>query len=142
MPKHSTVTIVSIKHSTVTIVSILTKSRFMFKFPALNIVLPLRIDTWNTFNAKKEISQYDATFVWWDWAFASLLEAAAPVLRVKSQPEILKLLTGKLAQSICKTATDHCAGDNKQYESEQECRQYLTQKVRFGAPYELGKSYK
>ena len=130
------------KHSTVTIVSILTKSRFMFKFPALNLVLPLRIDTWNTFNAKNEISQYDATFVWWDWAFASLLEAAAPVLRVKSKPEILKLLTGKLAQSICKTATDHCTGNNKQYESEQECQQYLTQKVRFGAPYELGKSYK
>ena len=113
----------------------------MFNFPALKIILPLRIDTWNTFNAKKEISQYDATFVWWDWAFATLLEAAAPALGAKSKTETLQKLTGKLAQSICKTANDHCTGDNKQYESEQECQQYLTQKVRFGAPYELGKSH-
>lgn len=113
----------------------------MFNFPALKIILPLRIDTWNTFNAKKEISQYDATFVWWDWAFATLLEAAAPALGAKSQMETLQKLTGKLAQSICKTASDFCTGDNKQYESEQECQGYLTKQVRFGAPYELGKSH-
>ena len=112
----------------------------MFNFTGLNLLLPLRIDTWNTFNAQKEISQYDATFVWWDWAFDTLLEAAAPRLGAKSKSQALQVLTGVLAKSICKTAMDNCKGEDAQYDSEKECMEYLTKKVRFGAPYELGRN--
>ncbi|CAF9912586.1 MAG: hypothetical protein HETSPECPRED_000980 [Heterodermia speciosa] len=112
--------------------------RFMFNFTALNLVLPIRIDTWNSFNAQKQISQYDATFVWWDWAFATLLEAAVPVLGVNSTAQVVQALTGALAKSICSTATTYCKGTDAQYGSTQECEGYLTKEIRFGAPYELG----
>ncbi|KAL8687125.1 MAG: hypothetical protein Q9218_006613 [Villophora microphyllina] len=42
------------------VVSALT--RFQFNFTALNLVIPVEIDAWNTYNSKGEISQYDATF--------------------------------------------------------------------------------
>ena len=113
---------------------------FQFNFTAINTILPVRIDTWNSFNAQKQISQYDATFVWWDWAFATLLEKAAPVLGANSTAQALQKLTGALASSICNTAMTHCNGENAQYSSPQECVQYLTKEVRFGAPYELGMS--
>lgn len=112
----------------------------MFNFTGLNLLLPIRIDTWNTFNAQKEISQYDATFVWWDWAFDTLLEAAAPALGAKSKTQALQVLKGVLAKSICSTAMENCKGDDAQYDSLQECREYLTKTVRFGAPYELGRN--
>ena len=113
----------------------------MFNFTALRWVLPIRIDTWNTFNEQKQIIQYDATFVWWDWAFAMLLEQAAPVLKVNSTAQVIQALTGTLASSICSTATTYCNGTNAQYASTQECEEYLTKEIRFGAPYELGTSY-
>ena len=112
----------------------------MFNFTALNLVLPIRIDTWNSFNARKQISQYDATFVWWDWAFATLLEAAVPVLKVNDTAQVVQALTGGLANSICSTAMTYCNGTNAQYGSTQECEEYLTKEIRFGAPYELGTS--
>ena len=113
----------------------------MFNFTALGITLPIRIDTWNSFNAQKQISQYDATFVWWDWAFATLLEVAAPVLKVNNTAQAIQALTGGLANSICSTAMTYCNGTNVQYSSTQECLKFLTTETRFGAPYELGTSY-
>lgn len=118
-----------------------THYRFMFNFTALNLVLPVRIDTWNTFNSQKQISQYDATFVWWDWAFATLLKAAARVLGANSTTKAMQTLKDGLAKSICSTATMYCNGTNAQYKSAHECEQYLTKEIRFGSPYELGRSY-
>lgn len=116
-------------------------NRFMFNFTALNLVLPIRIDTWNTFNSDKQISQYDATFVWWEWAVDTLLEAAKPKLGANTTASVVQKITLGLAQSICNTAMTHCTGKDKQYNSIGECMAYLTKKTRFGAPYELGTSY-
>jgi len=114
--------------------------RFMFNFTALNLVLPLRIDSWNTYNAAGEISQYDATFVWWDWAVTTVLQAAAPVLGANSTAVVQHKLQHALAESICGTAMQYCNGTNVQYPSGSQCFEYLTTKVRFGQPWELGTS--
>lgn len=113
----------------------------MFNFTALNLVLPLRIDTWNTFNSDKQISQYDANFVWWDWAVSTLLEAAKPKLGANTTAGVIQKVTEGLAHSICSTAMTHCTGKDKQYNSTGECMAHLTKTTRFGAPYELGTSY-
>ncbi len=110
----------------------------MFNFTALNLILPLRIDSWNTYNAAGEISQYDATFVWWDWAVTTVLQAAAPVLGVNNTEAVEHKLHQALAKSICSTATQYCNGTNVQYWRASQCFDYLTTKVRFGQPWELG----
>lgn len=110
----------------------------MFNFTAIGLVLPLRIDSWNTYNSAGEISQYDATFVWWDWAVTTLLQAAAPVFGANSTGGIEALLQKALAKSICGTATQYCNGTNAQYQSVEQCYKYLTETIRFGQPWELG----
>ena len=112
----------------------------MFNFTALNLILPLRIDTWGTYNAAGEISQYDATFVWWDWAVATLLQAAAPVFGANSTAATEHKLQQALAKSICDTATQYCTGANVQYLRASQCFDFLTTEVRFGQPWELGTS--
>ena len=91
---------------------------------------------------------YDATFTgWWQWTVDTLLQAAAKELsyvehKNVSQADTLSYVQSKLATSICTTAQKYCVGyGNKQYESETQCYNYLTKETRFGAAYELGKSY-
>ena len=110
----------------------------MFNFTALNLILPLRIDSWNTYNSHGQITQYDASFIWWDWAVATLLEAAAAAFGANSTAAAEARLTQLLAQSICQTSTQYCNGTNIQYANDGACLEYLTKEVRFGQPYELG----
>lgn len=112
----------------------------MFNFTALNLILPLRIDSWNTYNAAGQISQYDATFVWWDWAVTTLFQAAAPLFKANSTATVQTAIQQALAKSICGTATQYCNGTNVQYKSADQCYQQLTTQVRFGQPWELGAS--
>ena len=113
-------------------------SRFEFVFPALkNLTVPIQIDTWNTFNKKGQITQYDATFKWWDWAVDYLLGTFATANHL-TLTQTVDVATNALAESICGTATKFCNGTNTQYSSMQDCMQFLTKGVRFGKAYELG----
>ncbi|KAL8825588.1 MAG: hypothetical protein Q9191_004321 [Dirinaria sp. TL-2023a] len=127
-----------IQHFAATQNIVSASTKFMFNFTALNVILPIRIDSWNTYNSRGEITQYDASFIWWDWAVATLIEAAAPVLGAKTPEAAEATLTQLLAKSICQTSTRYCNGTNTQYASDSACLDYLTKKVRFGQPYELG----
>ena len=110
----------------------------MFTFPALKgLSVPLEIDTWNSFNKRGQITQYDATFRWWDWAIDSLLDTFSKANNFTLQ-QTVGAATNLLAQSICGTSTKYCNGTNQQYASNDECVKYLTQDVRFGKSYELG----
>lgn len=129
-----------IQHFAATQNIVSASTKFMFNFTALNVVLPIRIDSWNTYNSRGEITQYDASFIWWDWAVATLIEAAAPVLGAKTPEAAEATLTELLAKSICQTSTRYCNGTNTQYASDSACLEYLTKKVRFGQPYELGRN--
>ena len=112
----------------------------MFNFPAINKTIPIDIDSWNTYNAQGQISQYDATFKWWQWAVDYIIQQAMPALNATTPTATVEKLTVGLADSICTTAQTYCTGANQQYANKGECLGYLTQKVRFGQAYELGMS--
>ncbi|KAL8635824.1 MAG: hypothetical protein Q9228_006722 [Teloschistes exilis] len=120
------------------VVSALT--RFQFNFTALNLVIPVEIGTWNTYNAQGQITQYDASFKYWQWAFDYLLQAAAKKFATNSTQATVGLLTQALGNSICGTAQTYCNGTNVQYQSKEECMGFLTKQVRFGEAYELGRN--
>ncbi|CAO1598941.1 hypothetical protein XANCAGTX0491_002689 [Xanthoria calcicola] len=115
-------------------------TRFQFNFTALNLVLPVDIDAWNTYNSKGEITQYDATFKYWQWIVDYLIGAAAKKFGTKSPEATVGVLTQTIAKSICGTAVKSCNGTNTQYASPTECFNFLTKQVRFGKAYELGKN--
>ncbi|KAG8528622.1 uncharacterized protein KY384_006309 [Bacidia gigantensis] len=110
---------------------------FQFTFPILPTPVPLVIDTWNVFNAQGQISMYDATFKWWDWAVDSLFASLSQKYNA-TLLQTVQLATQKIAGSICDIAIKHCNGTNAQYESMQQCEDFLTKKVAFGKSYQLG----
>lgn len=113
-------------------------SRFNFSFPILNnLIVPIEIETWNVFDSNHQISQYDATFKWWQWTFNYLIQTAAAAQNM-NLTQIEAYATDKLATSICSTAQTFCNGTNTQYNSTASCYNYLTTQIRFGEAYELG----
>ncbi|KAL8723583.1 MAG: hypothetical protein Q9225_000125 [Loekoesia sp. 1 TL-2023] len=120
------------------VVSSLT--RFHFNFTALNLVLPVEIDAWNTYNPLGQISQYDATFKHWQWTVDYLLQAAGKKFGTNSTQATVGLLAKVIAKSICQTSMTYCNGTNTQYHSQEECEGFLTGEIRFGEAYELGKN--
>ncbi|KAL2042776.1 hypothetical protein N7G274_004535 [Stereocaulon virgatum] len=115
-------------------------TRFNFSFPLLgNLIVPVEIETWNVFDKNGKISQYDATFKWWQWTFDYLIQTAAAANKM-NLTQIEAYATDKLATSICSTAQTHCNGTNTQYNSTSSCHNYLTTQIRFGEAYELGRN--
>jgi len=41
--------------------------RLQFNFTSLGLMVPVEIDSWNTYNDKGEITQFDVTFRYWQW---------------------------------------------------------------------------
>ncbi|MCJ1458580.1 hypothetical protein MMC28_008953 [Mycoblastus sanguinarius] len=115
-------------------------TRFNFSFSILGgLTVPVQIETWNSFNAQGQISQYDATFKWWQWTVDYLLQTAASASNMSlTQMEVYA--TQKLAESICTTAQTYCNGTNVQYNSTADCMTFLTSEIRFGEAYELGRN--
>lgn len=117
--------------------------RFNFTFPILHdLTLPIEIETWNAFNSRGQISQYDATFKWWQWTVDYLLSTAAAANHM-TLPQITSFATQKIASSVCETAMTYCndsvvSDTANLYSSQKECEGFLTAKVRFGEAYELG----
>lgn len=56
-----------------------------------------------------------------------------------SPQEAVALLTSTLTKSICQIHDKHCTGEDQQYEDNASCVKFLTEGVRFGQDYELGK---
>lgn len=103
-------------------------------------VLPVTIDTFIAWNDERKIWQYDATFRWFDWLLDTLFAAVASRIGATNTDQAVQFVTKTLANSICKTAQDHCTGANQQYPNMDACLQFLTQKIRFGKAYELGQN--
>jgi len=43
--------------------------RLQFNFTSLNLIVPVEIDSWNTWNAAGEMTQFDVNFKYWEWMF-------------------------------------------------------------------------
>ncbi|KAF2465320.1 uncharacterized protein BDR25DRAFT_337065 [Lindgomyces ingoldianus] len=110
-------------------------TRVNFTFPSFgNISLPVTIDTWITWNEAEEITQYDVTFRWFAYLLQTLLLGLAP----GNSTLAMERATMALASSVCNAHTSYCNGTNAQYESRDDCMQFLTQEIRFGQAFELG----
>ncbi|KAF2711903.1 hypothetical protein K504DRAFT_403394 [Pleomassaria siparia CBS 279.74] len=110
-------------------------TRVNFTFPSFrNISLPVRIDTWLTWNEAREISQYDVTFRWFGYLFQTLIASLNPADPLEAQ----KAAVTAMATSVCNTHTTYCNGTSSQYESRDECFNFLTQQIRVGQSFELG----
>lgn len=112
----------------------------MFNFTSLHLTIPVELGLWNVYNADGEILQYSATFKYWQWAVDTLISGAQESLGLPTPEKTVAFLTGAIAQNICDTAQTNCKGDNEQYTSNNDCLAFLTQKIRFGQAYELGRN--
>lgn len=109
-------------------------TRVNFTFPSFdNVSLPITVDTWMTWNAAKEITQYDVVFRWFGYLLQTLL------LSVDSDPtKALAIAKDNIANSVCSTHTKYCNGTNAQYNSADDCYKFLTEDIRLGESFELG----
>jgi hypothetical protein len=109
-------------------------TRVNFTFPAFNnISLPVVISSWMTWNAAREMTQYDVVFKWFGNLFQTLLLSLGGSMEEASTKAV-----DKIATSICNSHDRHCSGANRQYQSWDECYRFLTQDVRVGQSFELG----
>lgn len=112
----------------------------MWNFSTVNLVTPIEMDSFITFNALGQVSQYDVTFRWFDFLQAELIKRAMELLNISNLPQLISILTSKLANSICDTHEKYCTGSIQQYANRTACVGFLTNNIRFGAPYELGRN--
>ncbi|KAJ6016818.1 hypothetical protein N7451_000197 [Penicillium sp. IBT 35674x] len=111
-----------------------------FNATTFGVTIPVTIDTWMEFDKDGKIAQYDAVFRWFDYLLNYLLESTATKYNTTSAGAV-SIVTDVLAKDICKTHDAYCTGDNQQYPVDGvSCYDYLTQKIRFGQSYELGRN--
>ncbi|KJZ69617.1 hypothetical protein HIM_11005 [Hirsutella minnesotensis 3608] len=109
-----------------------------FNVTAFGVFLPLTIDSWISFNADGKISQYDASFRWFDFFLDAVIAAAAKKLHSTNMTEVQAIIATKVAEEICKTSETYCLeGKREHYGSRKECMNLLKE-IRFGRPFELG----
>jgi hypothetical protein len=106
---------------------------FMFNTTTFDIVVPVEVDGFITFDALSQVSQYDITFRWFDFLQASILQRAMQVLSASSLTEVISILTLKLATVIYNTHKQYCTGPNQQYANHITCMDFFTHDIRFGA---------
>ncbi|KAJ5768914.1 hypothetical protein N7520_003473 [Penicillium odoratum] len=111
-----------------------------FNATTFGVVIPVTIDTWIKFNKDGKIVQYDAVFRWFDYLVDYLLDATATKYNTTYDGAV-SIVTKVLAADICKTHDTYCTGDNQQYPvNGTSCYDFLTEKIRFGKSYELGRN--
>lgn len=109
-----------------------------FFSPAVNLSVPVQIDTWNMFNKDGQILQYDATFRWFQYLFDTLIAIAMKKFGVPTQEQMIATFQNQIAQGIYNNHELHCKDVNVQYKSTEACMDFLTEQTRFGQAYELG----
>ena len=112
---------------------------FNFNATTFGLVVPVTIDTWIQWNDDGKIVRYDATFRWFDHLIETLFGAMGKKLNTTSEEQIAEHISQVLAQTICKTHEENCHGENQQYESTDQCLDFLLNQTRFGKPFELGR---
>ncbi|KAG0647323.1 hypothetical protein D0Z07_6924 [Hyphodiscus hymeniophilus] len=51
-------------------------TRVMFNMTSLNLIVPIEIETWTTWNSLGQMTQYDGIFKYWQWLLDTVIEAA------------------------------------------------------------------
>ncbi|RAK95706.1 uncharacterized protein BO80DRAFT_249267 [Aspergillus ibericus CBS 121593] len=111
-----------------------------FNISTFDLVIPGVITAWFQFNSAGQVTQYDAVFRWLDLLFNQILQAAGRQFHTSDPVGIQSRVADLFARTICQTHERHCLGANRQYPSEDACLEFLTQQIRFGQPYEMGRN--
>ncbi|KAJ5462458.1 hypothetical protein N7530_010663 [Penicillium desertorum] len=112
----------------------------MFNSTTFGTSLPVTIDTFIAWNTQGQIWQYDATFRWFGFLLDTIISTAGSRTNATTPDKAKALVANLLASSLCQTHQTYCNGTNQQYSSPAECFDFLTQSVRFGQAYELGRN--
>ncbi|KAK3113687.1 hypothetical protein LTR53_008776 [Teratosphaeriaceae sp. CCFEE 6253] len=120
--------------------SYVVSSQVVVTFNLSTMLLPVEIGTWITFDSNKKVSQYDATFRRFDQVLDITVANVQREIGASSSSAAIAYLTDALAKSVCNTAQTYCTGGNLQYTNSTSCYNTLTQVIRFGTAYELGRN--
>ena len=112
----------------------------MVTFNFSTILLPVEIDAWIAFDSNKQISEYDVTFRWFDQIIDLLIGNVQQAINASSVEQAVEYYSTALATSICNTEVSYCNGTNQQYSDFNSCYNFLTNDIRFGKSYELGRN--
>ncbi|PWY91302.1 hypothetical protein BO94DRAFT_488802, partial [Aspergillus sclerotioniger CBS 115572] len=111
-----------------------------FNISTFDLIIPGVITAWFQFNSAGQVTQYDAVFRWLDLLFTQIMQAAGRKFNTSDPTEIESRVADLFARTICQTHEKYCIGQNRQYTSEDACYVFLTQQIRFGQPYEMGRN--
>lgn len=111
-----------------------------FTSTLLETEVPITIDTFIAWDDEGRVLQYDATFRWFNFLLDAFIAKAGERFGTSSPAETVAALTAVLAKSICQIHDNYCTGENQQYDDNASCLQFLTEGVRFGEDYELGRN--
>jgi hypothetical protein len=111
-----------------------------FNATTFGVLVPVTIDTWIEFNADGKITQYDATFRWFEYLLDFLVEGVATKINATSPDQAVAYVSDILAKTICATHDKYCTGSDQQYSDNNACYDFLTKSICFGKSYELGRN--
>ncbi|KAJ5124533.1 uncharacterized protein N7515_008358 [Penicillium bovifimosum] len=111
-----------------------------FNATTFGILIPVTIDTWIEFGSDGKVTQYDATFRWFEYLLDYLIEGVATKLNATSSDQAVAYVSDLLAKTICATHEQYCTGSDQQYTDSDACYSFLTSSIRFGKSYELGRN--
>ncbi|PBK97324.1 hypothetical protein ARMGADRAFT_634355 [Armillaria gallica] len=119
-----------------------------FFFSSVNLTFPLQIDVIVRFDDETmKVTSYDATLrrwsEFWDYFIPLLVPKAAEELMAANTIGVdygnsTDIIVHRAVTDICTVAQTYCVGDNKQYDSYDQCFEFLTKKVPFGAAWSGG----
>ncbi|KAG7445665.1 uncharacterized protein BT62DRAFT_896251 [Guyanagaster necrorhizus] len=119
-------------------------------FSTVNLTLPLQIDVILRFDDETmKVTSYDATLrrwsEFWDYYIPLLVPKAAEELMAANTADVdycnsTDIIVHRAAADICTVAQTYCLGGNQQYDSYDQCVQFITEEVPFGASWSGGEN--
>ncbi|GAA5827260.1 hypothetical protein JCM11251_001197 [Rhodosporidiobolus azoricus] len=114
-------------------------------YPTINKTIPSQIDVITAWNDDLKLISYDASLRRWPQTIALVVDSIAPAVAEElGEPydqittNKTALMARKAATELCETAMNSCTGENKQYDSYEQCYQFLTEERPFGEPMDGG----
>ncbi|KAL9710660.1 hypothetical protein Ac2012v2_006198 [Leucoagaricus gongylophorus] len=105
-------------------------------------IIPLQFNVFFQFNDEGKVTQYDAQLVRSSWAFQTVLPLLVPriasELGLPNSTDPTVIIATKAAKDICTTHEEYCIGANLQYNSTQECIDFIMNRVPFGDIWQAG----
>ncbi|BGP44477.1 hypothetical protein JCM10450v2_000291 [Rhodotorula kratochvilovae] len=107
--------------------------------------IPVQIDLTTAWNDDLKMISYDATFRRFPQAFNLIIDTIASQVAKElnetydpATADKHALMSRKAASEICPIAMEYCVGENQQYESYDQCYNFITEERKWGEPWEGG----